>query len=260
MPYSRRARSYHVEYVEDRDIEFVRALVEQGSGHVLEVPCGSGRLSRAIAPLARKLTVVDIEPQMVAQAVEAVTVSGYADRVSGEISDMRSLALPQHFDLAVIPREALQLLPPEQGAQALAAVASHLRPGGRLFVDLATFRADAVGEPDPDYYDPSRENGVWRTDWERPLTARGSLTRQSAQYDDSASIRFDLRYETHERGKRVERWGSEMRLYRYDRTWIDDHVPPSTEVEVVYGDYDGSEFSDTSPRLLALYRKVNPAA
>jgi hypothetical protein len=59
--------------------------------------------------------------------------------VAGEVADMRTFDLGQSFDLVLVPREALQLLPPNEGAQALARLADHTAPGGLLFLDLATF-------------------------------------------------------------------------------------------------------------------------
>jgi SAM-dependent methyltransferase len=255
MPYSRRAAVYDVEYAEERDVGFILGLVGGAAPSVLEVPCGAGRLSLRIAPRAGRLTVVDLEPEMVARTVAALDRQGHGGRVSGRVADMRELRLEERFDLALIPREALQLLPPEEGRQALAAVAAHVAPGGRLAVDLATFRPGMGG--DPDYYDPARTDGIWATDWTRNLPDGSQLVRQSAQHHEAASIRFELRYRV--LGGAAEDWTSGMRLHRYNRGWIDDARPDGMAVEAVHGDYDGSDFTGDSPRLIALYRR-GPAA
>jgi SAM-dependent methyltransferase len=257
MPYSRRAVVYDVEYAEERDVGFILSLVGGAAPSVLEVPCGAGRLSLRIAPYAGRLTVVDLEPEMVTRTVAALERQGHGHRVRGRVADMRELRLEERFDLALIPREALQLLPPEEGRQALAAVAAHVAPGGRLAVDLATFRPGMGG--DPDYYDPARADGVWATDWTRPLPDGSQLVRQSAQHHDGTSIRFDLQYRVLRGGRAAEDWTSGMRLHRYGRGWIDEARPDGMAVEAVHGDYDGSDFTGDSPRLIALYRR-GPAA
>ncbi|WP_225767862.1 class I SAM-dependent methyltransferase [Inquilinus sp. Marseille-Q2685] len=259
MPYSRRAAVYDVEYTEERDVGFILGLVGQAAPSVLEVPCGAGRLSLRIAPYAGRLTVVDLEPEMVARTVAALEREGHGGRIRGRVADMRELRLEERFDLALIPREALQLLPPEEGRQALAAAAAHVAPGGRLAVDLATFLPVPGGAPDPDYYDPARTDGVWATDWIRTLSDGSQLVRQSAQHHDGMSIRFDLQYRVLQGGRVAEDWAAGMRLHRYSRGWIDDARPDGMAVEAVHGDYDGSDFTGDSPRLIALYRR-GPAA
>lgn len=259
MPYSRRAAVYDVEYAEERDVGFILGLVGGAAPSVLEVPCGAGRLSLRIASRAGRLTVVDLEPEMVARTVAALERQGHGGRVRGRVADMRGLRLEERFDLALIPREALQLLPPEEGRLALAAVAAHVAPGGRLALDLATFRPVPGGPPDPDYYDPARTDGAWATDWTRTLPDGAQLVRQSAQHHDATSIRFDLQYRVLEGGRAAEDWTSGMRLYRYGRGWVDEARPAGMAVEAVHGDYDGSDFTGDSPRLIALYRR-GPAA
>jgi hypothetical protein len=64
-------------------------------------------------------------------------------------------------------------------------------------------------------------------------------------------------YCTENEGTPVETWRSEMRLYRYDPSWFGLATPDRMTLESVCGDYDGSPFSDLSPRLLAIYRKSN---
>jgi SAM-dependent methyltransferase len=254
MPYSRRARFYDIEYAECRDVGFIRSLINDGVTSVLEVPCGAGRVSKWIAREISELTIVDIEPEMVARAAETAARSGHGVNLSGEVCDMLNLALAQRFDLAIMPREALQLLPPMQGARALAAVGSHVVSGGHLFLDLATFSGHKKASADPDYYDPTRRDGTWEIDFTRRLADGARLTRRSAQYHDGNSILFELQHEIDRPGLQMECWASQMRLHRYERSWIDTTVPKGMTLEAVYGDYDRSKFSNMSPRMLVLYR------
>lgn len=260
MPYSRRAAIYEVEYVETRDVEFVRSLIRPGHSRVLEIPCGAGRLSRRISDLARRLTLVDLEPEMAARACRAAAATPGAGEIAATAADMRSLALAEDFDLALVPREALQLLPPAQGATALAAVGRHIVPGGRMLVDLAAFATTTHDPPDPDYYDPARPDGAWRQDWVRKVDAATRLSRWSAQRHepDGSAISFTLRYEVDRGTHARETWQSEMTLHRYSQSWLADNTPAGWVLETLYGGYGGAAWTPCSSRAIAVFHKTAP--
>jgi SAM-dependent methyltransferase len=258
MPYSERAKFYEVEYVEERDFAFIDTLLGVGRLSVLEVPCGAGRLSGRLAQRAAELTLVDLEPAMVAKAALAATEVNGSVQIHTKVQDMRNLDLGRSVELALIPREALQLMPPSEGIQAIAAVAAHIVGGGLLFIDVATFRTrEGQAAADPDYFDPDRDDDAWRVDWIRDLPDGSRLTRQSAQCQEATSVLVRLAYKIEHKLGGAETWCSEMRLYRYDPNWFGPATPDGMTLESVYGDYDGSPFSDVSPRLLAIYRKSN---
>jgi SAM-dependent methyltransferase len=250
MSYSRRAEIYDVEYVEDRDRDFVLSLIGE-TDRVLEIPCGAGRLSRWIAAKAAELTVVDLEPNMVARTLERACPGAKA-RVGGRVADMRTLDLGREYDVALIPREALQLLAPAEAARALAAIGSHVARGGLMFVDLATF---TPARGDPDYYDRAAADGTWRANWTRRLEAGAELTRRSRQTLEKDAILFELDYRIHGDGRETDSWQSGMRLFRYDRAFVEAAAPLGMSLIAIYGGYDKTDFSAVAPRLLALYQK-----
>lgn len=259
MPYSLRASIYELEYTETRDIDFIRSLIGTSRPRVLEIPCGAGRLSRGIVDLAGCLTVVDLEPAMAKKAAAAAVSIPGAGEVTAIAGDMRTLSLPARFEFAIIPREALQLLPPPEGALALAAVARHVAPGGAMLVDLSCFPRIHQEPPEPDYYDPSREDGTWRLDWTRAAGDSARLHRWSAQMHepDGSAISFEFRYELDTPSLKKERWLSGMTLHRYSRRWIDEHVPPGWRLETVFGDYLSAPWSPASSRMVAVFRRTD---
>lgn len=254
MSYRDRAAIYTVEYQESRDLPFVLSLIGDRVRHVIEMPCGAGRLSRHLAPRVERLDVVDLEPDMVARAVDSARRASPSTRVEGHVQDMSELSLPDASgaDLAIIPREALQLVPPEDGRRVLAAVAGHLAVGGRLLVDLATFTG-VSDPPDPDYFKPRMPFEAWSEDWVRALPDGRVLRRASKQSEVPGAIHFEMKYSL---GSDFEQqWSSSMTLYRYSCTWIDESVPTGLRLEHVYGGYDRSSPGPASRRLLALYVK-----
>jgi hypothetical protein len=213
------------------------------------------RLSRRIAGKASSLTIVDLQPEMMSRALEAVRRAHPGASVAGVVQDMRHLTVDGMFDLVIISREALQLFPPEEGAAILSKAASRVAAGGRLLLDMAVFGSDALECPDPDYHFPGHFDGVWYVNWSKAVSSGTILTRSSAQWHDADSIRFDLKYDLRCDVNVVESWASQMRLYRYERSWLDRAMPAGMSLQHVHGCYKKSVFSDASHRLTAIYRR-----
>lgn len=116
------------------DIPFYQDVVRQSGGDVLELACGTGRITLAIAPLARTVVGVDFSPQMLEWARKKTTGARKPEWLEG---DMSAFDLGRQFDLVLIPYNALQhLLTTQQALACFDAVARHLRPGGRLVFDV----------------------------------------------------------------------------------------------------------------------------
>ena len=113
--------------------EAIAGLEFQTGDHVLDIGCGDGFLTKAIADLASEGTVVGADPshRMIATAAESGTT-----RASGPwfvVADVRGLPFTEAFDAAV-SFNALHWVP-EQAA-ALCQIASVLKPGGQLTIQM----------------------------------------------------------------------------------------------------------------------------
>lgn len=121
-----------------RDVPFWRTLAQASPGPVLELGCGTGRVT---APLARaKIPIVgiDLSMPMLARArarLRRARLGGRARLVRG---DIRALPFPDAaFDLVIAPYGILQsLLRPRDLDSTLASVHRVLRPGGRFVTEL----------------------------------------------------------------------------------------------------------------------------
>ena len=211
------------------------------------------QLTCHLARSVEALSVVDREPEMVSRAVAAARAAAPECAVSGHVQDMRSLLLDHSVDLAILPREGLQMVPPRDGQKVLCALASHIVPGGCILVDLARF-CGGEGARDPDYYKPGQPDGVFSPDWTCALPDGTRLRRRSAQRVDGDSIVFDLNYV--QESESPETWSSQMRVYRYGCDWIKSTVPEGMRLEQLYGSYERSPLDAGSRRILALYRKL----
>ena len=74
--YAKRAAFFSEEYDDQSDIEFLKTFVGPQQT-VLDIPCGSGRVSTEIAPRALHVTAVDREPEMLNQLRERAETLGF---------------------------------------------------------------------------------------------------------------------------------------------------------------------------------------
>lgn len=116
-----------------QDLGFYSALVDSRGGPVLELGCGTGRLTVPLGAVG-----LDIDPVMLAAA------RGRGARQLVQ-ADMRRFALAGRFSVVAIPYNSLQLLVDDDDVvSCLRCAASHLRPGGALALEATDFQAGAV--------------------------------------------------------------------------------------------------------------------
>lgn len=101
---------------------------------VLDVGCGIGRWSRMLAARGAIVTGVDLSPTMIAQAQLRAAADGVAARCRFEVQDLSRLDLAQRFDLVLGVTVLQHILDPGKLRAALAAMARHLAPGGRMIL------------------------------------------------------------------------------------------------------------------------------
>lgn len=104
---------------------------------VLDIGCGTGRVSLGLAQLGFRVVGVDLAETMVAQARMKLRQlpPAVAARVQFLVSDMLALDLPVRFQRIIIPFYTLNLLPSRaRRADALKIAARHLTPGGTLMI------------------------------------------------------------------------------------------------------------------------------
>jgi SAM-dependent methyltransferase len=121
------------------DVDFYRRLATETGGPILEVGCGTGRVTVAIAADGNEVVGVDLSAPMlrVAERMRQRLDPEVAARLSFGQADMTTLDLGRDFALIITPSRVFQFaLTTETQRQALAALRSHLRPDGRLVLDL----------------------------------------------------------------------------------------------------------------------------
>jgi SAM-dependent methyltransferase len=105
-------------------------------GRVLELGCGSGRLTIPIARSGVDIIGADLSESMLAAARAKALAAGVA--VEFVQTDMRDFELPGRFAAIFIPGNSLlHLFTVEDWKRCLACVRRHLAPSGRLVFDIS---------------------------------------------------------------------------------------------------------------------------
>jgi SAM-dependent methyltransferase len=118
------------------DLDFYLTEARNAQPPVLELACGTGRVTLPIAQAGVPIVGVDSSVEMLDRARQKAIKLGHLP-VRWVQADMRDFRLDERFGLALIPaRSFLHLLNPEDQIQALANIRNHLVPGGKLALNL----------------------------------------------------------------------------------------------------------------------------
>jgi SAM-dependent methyltransferase len=116
-----------------REAQFLVGQLELGPrARILDVPCGSGRISVALAAAGCEVTGVDLSTDMLERARARASAAGVA--VTLQHSDMRELPQTHAFDAAVCLGNSFGYLPHAGTLDFLRALAGALRPGSRAVI------------------------------------------------------------------------------------------------------------------------------
>ena len=115
---------------------FVKGLQALGAGKQgLEVGCGSGAFSRALARAGYEMTGCDGSAPMLSEGMRLAAEAGV--RVRFVQADAASLALGK-FDFLLSPNDCYNYIPPERLPAAFRHAASSLKKGGIFWFDLSS--------------------------------------------------------------------------------------------------------------------------
>lgn len=107
--------------------EVIQLLAPQPGERILDVGCGTGQLTRAIADTGASVVGVDRSPEMIADARR-----NYSD-LQFEVADAAALPYREDFD-AVFSNAALHWVRDAEGA--VAGIRRALKPGGRFVAEF----------------------------------------------------------------------------------------------------------------------------
>ncbi len=235
-----------------RDVAFFAEFARAAEGPVLDVCCGTGRLTIPIARLGRRVHGIDISPELLSRFAErlAAEATEVRERCQAHLADARDFEIDERFALACIGFNSLCMLPDrESQMRALKAVNRHLAANGRVIVDLTNpLLVPLAGVSTPGVI-LSRQIPSRGLSYSRWLTRR-AMDEQQRQLlegwydivDGSGTVRR-------------EHYTSTFRyLFRGEAELMLEMS--GFAVESVYGTHGGTPWLPLSPKIILVARKV----
>jgi ubiquinone/menaquinone biosynthesis C-methylase UbiE len=230
-----------------RDVAFWQRLAMANDGPVLELGCGTGRVSLPVVRVGARLVGVDLSIPMLTRARQRLARSRLSSRALLVRADIRQLPFGSRngFGLAMAPYGILQSLTRERDLKAtLESVHRVMRPGGLFGIDLV-----------PDL-------PRW-SEYERRTSLQGRRGRkttvtliESVRQDRRRKLTiFDQEY--------VERRGTSRSVHRFSLTFRTLSVKQMAKrleaagfsIEAILGDYQGGPWDERADVWVILARK-----
>jgi len=225
-----------------RDVAFWRRLTAGANGGVLELGCGTGRVTIPLLRAGRDVVGVDRSVEMLKRAVRRARTRLPSRFVR---ADIRALPFRRKtFATVLAPYGILQSLTrPRDLARTLASIAGVIRPGGTLAVDLV---------PDVPRWREYSDRVTFRG---RSRGAEVTLVESVRQDRARGLTTFDERY-VERRGRRIV----ERRFSLVFRTLTIDGMRRALAragftVEAVLGDYQGRPWDERADVWILLARR-----
>ena len=231
-----------------QDVAFYRMAARQYGDPVLELGCGTGRITLAVAEAGYRIVGLDISERMLERALEkrGAMPREARERVQLVREDMTEFELGEKFRTIVIPFRPFQhLLETEQQIACLNCARKHLAENGRLIVDFF--------QTDPErMHDPMFQNELRLAEYDLPggrhvvLSERVAAFRRALQRNDVEMI-FRVTHPDGKEERLVMAW-----TLRYFFRYEVEHLLARCgfHVEALYGNFDGSPLSDDSPEMI----------
>ena len=227
------------------DVDWFRSIASGGSGPILELGCGSGRIAVALARDGHTVVGLDRSRAMLARAAERAAAAGvHLELVQG---DLRAFALGRRFGLVIAPFNTFLMVPPADRGACLSHIRRHLAPEGLVALD--------VFQPDPERI----------VGFDGGVVDEGSAVdpRNGERVTFFTSSRANVDRTTHT--LRADAVGADGAVRRYERS-LTLHFLYRHEAELLleragfevislHGDGEGTPADEHSPRLLIVARR-----
>ncbi len=234
------------------DIEFYASLAREAAAvgqPVLELACGTGRVSIPVAREGVKVLGLDQSPAMLDIARQRAAGIENIRLVEGDMADFD---LGERFGLVFIPfRSFLMLMTVAEQKSCLRAVRRHLVDGGRLALNffnpspviMARWMTSKRGSLEEVSVRDRPSFKMWSTRQYLPASQSIEETRIEEELDDRSAV--------------ISRVYRDLRL-RYVFRYEMEHLLALTgfEIEALYGWFDMRPFTDDSSEMVWVARKA----
>jgi SAM-dependent methyltransferase len=244
------------------DVAFYRDAVREFGDPVLELGCGTGRITLALAEAGHRVTGLDISERMLVRCNQKGVglLTEARERMHLVQGDMTQFDLGEKFRLVIIPFRPMQhLLEIDAQISCLESVRRHLSEDGRRLGErcgrliLDVFHTDAERMHDPEYQEEGLVSEYSMPDGRKVRIMERVTAFHRAEQRNDVEMIF---YVTDARGKEerlVFAW-----TLRYFFRYEVEHLLTRCgfRVSAVYGDFDRSPLRDASPEMIFVAEAV----
>jgi len=245
-PIFRDGRVYDLLYGNlSEDIPFYVRQAKKTGGPVLELGCGTGRVTIPLAEEGFEVWGIDLCESMLGRARAKAESKGL--RIRWVRGDFREFHLGREFRLVLIPWNTISLLPELHDLEAFFhCVREHLAGEGRFVVDFFNPRLDFLIR-DPHERRPLGE-------YDDPDGAGRAIVEESNAYNAAKQVNSVMWY--CRMGTPPRETAEELRMRIFFPQELDALLTYNGfEIEAKYGGYDESPFESYSPKQIVVCRK-----
>ncbi len=240
------AEFYDTEFASrDLEIPFYRKYARQAAGPVLEIACGTGRLTLPIARDGINVTGLDVSRSMLDLARRKTSAEGL--NIEWVEQDCRDMRLSKNFGLAFSATNAMQhLLDKESVLAFLQSARNVLLPNGLLILDVFNPNLSKLNRP-------AGHRHLHKI-IQAPDGKSICVEVATEYYPETHILHFDLFYL--DKGELLRSKHVNMRCFFPDEL-LDLCNLSQLDVVNRLGDYDESAFSSASPKQILICRKAS---
>ncbi|MBL4716558.1 MAG: class I SAM-dependent methyltransferase [Bacteroidia bacterium] len=232
-------KSYDALNVFDTDVPFYSKLIAKYGQPILELACGTGRITVPIAKKGFEIVGIDISEAMINEAKEKAAEA--KQDIEFIEADIRDFELNQKFSVIFLPFNSIcHLHDFESIASCFSCVKKHLKPDGRFVID--------VFKPDFKILLRDKNKRYECADYKNPYADNHVKLTETNWYNEADQINQVKWY--FEIGEKEIEQDLNMRMF-YPQE-LDNYLRfAGFEIEEKFGDYNGSIFtSDSSKQII----------
>jgi SAM-dependent methyltransferase len=231
-----------------QDVMFYGDAARQYGDPILELGCGTGRITMELAEAGKRITGLDLSERMLERAVKkrAKLLVEARERVHLVQGDMKRFDLGEKFRLIIIPFRPFQhLLEVQQQVDCLGCVRKHLAPGGKLVLDV--FQTDAERMHDPVHMREALVTEYKTADGRQvKISERVAAFHRADQINDVEMI-YSVVHPSGRKERLVFAWPLRY-FFRYEIEHL--LLRCGFKVKALYGNFDRSPIVDDSPEMI----------
>lgn len=219
----------------ENDLEFYRSLIKPGQT-VIDIGCGTGRVSLELAQLGCHVTGVDLSETMLEEFRKKIPAQ-HAHRIELHCGDMNALDLSKKFDWIIFPYRTFQAMRNDDDRIAcLASVREMMHPTSRVVITLFN--------PNPDllkmWGSEQMQNFV---DFDMPIPDENFSIKRIASLSghdiEQQTLRLEFIYQKYNENGLLEELPDVLELgYLYPAQSEDMFQRSGFVIEKAYGSYD----------------------